>query len=141
MPCNLAVTIAKAAVTNEQLLGLLTPDLVVQAVNAACADLRIRINASRSGDTVYGYAELSWSDQISVAVNRGRVEVQASDTRRATEISDAISGVLTQLADALFSQQIAGALASIAGKQPVIAEVNVDESGTVMPAFLFSVKY
>lgn len=141
MPCNLAVTIAKAAVTDEQLLGLLTPEIAAQLTNAALNELGIRPVARVSGNSVYGYAELTWSDQISIEVNRGRVEVRASSKARGEEIAGKITDALKLGADALFAQQIAGALASISGKQPVIREVAVEENGTVSPAFLFSVKY
>lgn len=141
MPCNLAVTIAKAAVTDEQLLGLLTPEFTAQLVTAALSDLRIKMPVRVSGGEVYGYAELSYRDQIQISVVKGKVTVSASTRERTQEITDAVSKAIAAGADLMFSKQIATALATMTGKQPQLREVNVEEGGQVMPAVLFSVKY
>lgn len=136
MACN-AVSVVRAAVTNEQLLGLLTPDLVCQIVKAALADQRYQAEPRVLTDGSV-YASAGYGN--SVIVRAGQVRVDAYDRALAQRLGDAVAGALSQAGDALLASQVAATIAKIAGKRPVIRQVQVEESGVVMAANVFTVR-
>jgi hypothetical protein len=125
-------------VTDEQLLGLLTPELVAQLVVAAFDGLGIKAVAR-----VYGEGQVYASAYgVSITVERGRVRATSSFyPDRAERVAEAVSSALALAVDALFSRKIAEALVATTGKRPQIREVEVEEDGVVKQAVLFGVRY
>lgn len=133
MPCSLAVSITKAAVSNEQLLKLLTPDVVTQAVKNFLS------RHETYKDELFG----DWQDETTVIfyvgdcvlhIENGKITV--TGTQWATEQANALSADMTtlisRLADYLFAQQVQQALARLG---PVGTQVlNVDDQGITRQA-------
>lgn len=133
MPCNLAVTITKAAVEQEHLNKLLTPQVVEQALRAFLTardrNATVRVN--------YGtvYASTGYN---SVSVFRGRVSVSNGnrDTRGAEKLAAETQQLLAALADTLFAQQVQSALqgsgARVASQQVVVDNAGRRQVATVL---------
>lgn len=136
MACNLAVSITKAAVENEQLLRLLTPALVAEVVKAALADLRYNATPAVQQDgSVYAYA-----GGMGITVRDGKVSVTGYNAYGARQATDAVSGALALAAEALLGQQIAATLAKATGKAPVVRRAHVENDGQAGVATVFTVK-
>lgn len=136
MVCDIAVSITQAGVTDEQLKGLLTPALTLAVVKAVLADLGLAGEARLNGDTVVW---TNYNTSLTVAAGQATVRSYTGDDQR---ISAALGAGLAQACDALYGQQIARALAEIAGKQPQIQRnIAVEKEGVVRQATLFTVRY
>jgi len=136
MVCDLAVSITQAGVTDEQLKGLLTPELTLAVVKAVLADLGLAGEPRLTGDTVVWN---SYNSSLTVRAGQATVRSYVGDDQR---ISAALGAGLAQACDALYGQQIARALAEIAGKQPLIQRnIAVEKEGVVRQATLFTVRY
>lgn len=139
MACNLAVSITKAAVTEEKLLALLTPEKVQPVVEAF---LR-QPNVLKQGES---FEIRSGSGTISIRVGSlwleirgGRVSTYATqgyNDVRGRELVDALSNLLALTADALFAQQVKAALAPL-GKVKQ-QQVSVDNGGVTQAAMVFT---
>ena len=141
MPCNLAVTITKAAVTNEQLQKLLTPEVVKTLLESY-----ISKHPNHKGQTPHAFIR---GDEVSLPILRYdcRViikngQVRISTPRRNVEEAEALSGELAQLlslaADKLFAGQVQKALASM-GKVSG-QTVTVDNQGQKQQARVFTLE-
>lgn len=140
MVCNLAVTITKAAITNEQLLALISPAIAAETIKAAMDVLGVRVNPRISGTTVYAYAETSYSDQIQITYQGGKLTVAASTDARGEEITATITGGLVAVGDALFANVVAATLQQFTGKRPTVTTAAVRDEGVVYQANVFTVK-
>jgi len=89
MPCNLAVSITKAAVENEELLRFMTPD-VVEGMLAQALGVQGRIQ----GDTVT--FTLNRKGRPIVTVQNGQVNVQANRSRVPKDQVEALSEQVAQ---------------------------------------------
>ncbi|NNJ13616.1 hypothetical protein EKD04_025145 [Chloroflexales bacterium ZM16-3] len=135
MPCNLAVSITKAAVSEERLRALLTPEAVRPVIEAYLRQPGVvgageRVHVQRQGD---GLAVRVGS--LTLTIRDGQVQTRASrgyNDTRAQELTDALSALLALAADALFAQQVRAALATFG---PVAAQqVTVDNGGVTQAA-------
>ena len=134
MPCNLAVSITKAAVNDEQLKQLLTTQVIHQVVKNF-----LSANEAYKGQ-LYGDWESSTSsvfyigDCTLTVFNGGQVSVDASrwSRERAQTLNADIAKLLVRLADHLFAQQVQQALAGLGPVQ--VQTVDVDDQGITRQA-------
>ncbi len=137
MPCNLAVSIAKAGVTRPQLLAFLTPDIVQQValtyLQQQYAALHPRMR-STSGNSVCLQVDTSL-----VVITDGSVQVTDSrgNTTFAETLANEVEQLVLQLADSLFQQQVQQILG------PVVTQVQtmqVDNDGIIQQAAVFTLE-
>lgn len=140
MPCNLAVSITKAAIPNEQLLGLLTPAVVEQVVRAFLGDRLTDLVGQDYGyqhgtsrkvqlQSVNYWGQLG-AEGISFRIHDGQIDVQAprGGELRAQEVSDELTQLLARTADQLFAIQVGTALAELGGDLET-QQVSIDNAG------------
>jgi ABC-type cobalamin/Fe3+-siderophores transport system ATPase subunit len=139
MPCNLAVSIAKAGVTKPQLLALLTPEIVQKValtyLQQQYAQLLNPSLISASGKSVILRAGTS-----TISIENGAVEVNDSNGNRvqAEKLAAEMEQLILQLADQLFDQQIQAALGSLV---QTVQPVTVDNDGAVQQATVFTLEF
>jgi len=139
MACNLAVSITKAAVTDEKMRALLAPEKVQPVVEAYLRQPGVlkqgeSFEASRNGDTITIRVAGLW-----IYISNGRVRTSATagyNDVRGRELVDALSNLLALTADALFAQQVKVALAPL-GKVKQ-QQVTVDNAGVTQAAMVFT---
>jgi hypothetical protein len=137
MPCNLAVSIAKAGVTRPQLLALLTPDIVKQLtltyLQQQYAALNPRVR-STSGNSVC----LQMGTSL-VVITDGSVQVTDSrgNTAFAETLADEVEQLVLQLADSLFQQQLQQILGPAVTQ---VQTVHVDNDGIMQQAAVFTLE-
>jgi hypothetical protein len=128
MPCNLAVSITKAAVTEAHLRAILTPEVILPLIEAY---LRLpgvlhaeRVTLQRQGDAI-----VVTVGRVTMTIREGRVETQATRGYdvRAQELTDGISTLVAGIADELFAQQVRAALAPLG--TVAAQQVTVDNDG------------
>lgn len=135
MPCNLAVSITKAAVTEAHLMALLTPEVILPLIEAY---LRLpgvlhaeRVTLQRQGDAITVTV-----GRVTMTIREGRVETQATrGDVRAQELTDGISALVAGIADALFAQQIRAALTpfgTVAAEQVTVDNDGVSQVVTML---------
>ncbi|GAC1477031.1 MAG: hypothetical protein NVS2B12_31140 [Ktedonobacteraceae bacterium] len=137
MPCNLAVSIAKAGVTTPQLLALLTPDIVQQVTLTYLQQQypALHPRARRiSGKHIY----LNVGPGL-VVITDGSVEVtdRYGDTTFAETLANEIEQLLLQLADSLFQQKLQQILGSAVTQ---VQTVNVNNDGALQQAAVFTLE-
>jgi hypothetical protein len=113
MPCNLAVSIAKAAVPNDRLRALLaaeaTRDVVLtylQRQYAALSPSLLDVSESR---VRYRLGTLT----LTIADGAVRLDGRRTGAVDADQLTTSVSELLTQLAGRLFQKQVQEALAAI----------------------------
>jgi len=141
MPCNLAVSITKAAVSQEHLRKLLSdnPSLVAQVVlNYLVQHQTVgHLHPSIAGQTSFAvtFSLGNWF----LTIRDGQVSIDAvrpGERREADALCQEVSEVLALLADELFLQQVQQLLGdTITG----IQQVEVESSGQRMAATVFTV--
>ncbi|HZU03372.1 MAG TPA: hypothetical protein VFA10_27140 [Ktedonobacteraceae bacterium] len=140
MPCSLAVSITKAAVSNEQLLQLLTPEVVYEAVKNF---LRRHETYQRMlvGEWQGGPHIMFYVGRCVVTIVNGEVTVTGGTKREAEfaqKLMTDVTTLLSRLADYLFAQQVQNALAALG---PVESQaVNVDDQGVTRQATVLTLK-
>jgi hypothetical protein len=134
----LAVSITKAAVTEERLLALLTPEAVQPVVEAYLRQPGVvgaseRVIVQRQGDGLaVGVGSLT------LTIHGGRVETRATqgtNDARGRALVDGLSALLALAADALFAQQVRAALAPfgrVAAQQVTVENGGVTQAATVL---------
>ncbi len=137
MPCNLAVSIAKAGVTRPQLLALLTPDIVQQVAltylqqQYAALNPKVRSPSSNSACLQVGTSLVVITDgSVQVTDSRG-------NTAFAETLANEVEQLILQLADSLFQRQ----LQQILG--PAVTQVQtmqVDNDGIMQQAAVFTLE-
>ncbi|NNJ13396.1 hypothetical protein EKD04_024015 [Chloroflexales bacterium ZM16-3] len=138
MPCNLAVSITKAAVTEERLRALLTPEAVQPVIAAYLRQPGVvgageRVIVQRQGD---GLAVTVGS--LTLTISGGQVQTRATrgtNATRAQELADALSDLLALAADTRFAQQVRAALATfgtVAAQQVTVDNGGVTQAATVL---------
>ncbi|WP_322489387.1 hypothetical protein [Chloroflexus sp.] len=141
MACNLAVSITKAAVNEEQLLKLLTPEAVQPVVESYLRQPGVlkageTFNVSRQGNRL-----IVTVGSLRLFIDGGRVSTYATqgyNDGRGRELVDALSNLLALAADALFAQKVKAALAPF-GKVAQ-QQVTVDNGGVTQAATVFTLK-
>ena len=139
MACNLAVSITKAAVTDEKMRALLAPEKVQPVVESYLRQPGVlkqgeSFEASRNGDTITIRVAGLW-----IYISNGRVRTSATagyNDVRGRELVDALSNLLALTADALFAQQVKAALTPL-GKVKQ-QQVTVDNAGITQAAMVFT---
>lgn len=139
MPCNLAVSITKAAVTEAKLLALLTPEKVQPVVEAYLRQPGVlkqgeRVELSNGGGTMFIRV-----GSLSLQIQAGRVSTYATqgyNDMRGRELVDALSNLLALTANALFAQQVKAALAPL-GKVKQ-QQVSVENDGVTQAAMVLT---
>jgi len=141
MPCNLAVSITKAAVTEEKLLALLVPEVVLPVVQSYLSQPGVLTADERANVGQQGARLLVYVGSLVLYVEGGRVSTYATEGYnevRGNELVAALSNLLALAADALFAQQVKAALARFGkvGQQQVM----VDNGGVTQAAMVLTVK-
>ena len=142
MPCNLAVSITKAAIADKQLLELLTPEVIKTLIttflenDAALTSYR-PIRASVLGNRLVVYIGRI---DFKVFVENGQVTIYAPRSLRAKaqQLTESLSTLLTKGAEKLFDEKMLKTLQGL-GKTAV-RHVEVDSQGTNVPATLFTLE-
>jgi hypothetical protein len=136
MPCNLAVTITKAAVTEQRLLALLTDETVERVLTAYFQEQGQQAQITRTANGVQVRL-----NGITIRVTNGQVIADSRRTRRNEmgDLTDTLSTLLARAADALFAQQVGVALQGLSGSVKA-QTVNVDNDGTVQQATVFTMQ-
>jgi len=144
MPCNLAVTITKAAVSQAQLVALLTPEVVQAVVEAYLRQPGVlapgeTAAVQRSGPTITITIQVGGGRRIAMAIADGVVQATTrTSDQRAQELVDALSPLLARAADARFAQQVQAALARLG---PVTAQaVTVANEGIPQQAVVLTMR-
>ena len=140
MTCNLAVSIAKAGISNEQLLALLTPATIEPVL---LAYLRQQYPQEQSRSYTYASDRLDiLLGDCTITIIRGQIEVTSYSTSQnhASRLAKEIEGVLTALADALFQQQIQETLRTL-GIEPQVETVTVENEGKMQQAAVFTLTF
>ena len=133
MPCSLAVSITKAAVSNEQLVQLLAPEVVYEAVKTFLSR-HDEYKDHLFGDWQSGSTLMFYVGDCMVTIIGAQVTVNGSEwsTQQAETLSADMNTLLSRLADYLFAQQVQQALA---GLGPVESQtVSVDDQGVTRQA-------
>jgi hypothetical protein len=154
MPCNLAVTITKAAITSEQLRSLLTPDIVTQMLTTYFQSQGYELRADSFHDEQAGtyfsitrqygrvQCRVSGFFGIDIFVEHGQVTVNGTHLSQQGQVDDLltqVSTLLVQAADLLFARQVQTALQSLG--QPMTTEtVTVNNQGTTQSATVFTLR-
>jgi hypothetical protein len=137
MPCYLAVSIAKCAVSEERLLALLTPDVVQQAVHAYAQQ---QYADAYAGIQMEGEAVYCLLKGATITIADGHVQVNTTSANRdlAETLATNFSELVTRLAESLFQQQVQQVLQTMT-PQPVQAQVvEVNNAGKRQQAALFT---
>jgi hypothetical protein len=138
MPCNLAVSIARAAVSKPQLLALLTAEVVQKVSLAYLQQQYALLNpslAAVTGDRVTLHAGTSI-----ITIGNGNVEVYDGRGNRsqAEKLATEMQQLMVQLADQLLDQQIQSALGSLV---QAVQTVTVDTNGVAQQATVFTLEF
>lgn len=142
MACNLAVSITKAAGTEERLLAVLTPEAVQPVIEAYLRQPGVlkrgeSFNVSRQGSRL-----IVTVGSLRLLIDGGRVSAYATqgyNDVRGNELVAALSNLLVLAADALFAQQVKAALAPF-GKVAQ-QQVMVDNGGVTQAATVLTLKF
>jgi hypothetical protein len=143
MPCNLAVSITKASVTEEKLLALLTPDAVRPVVQSYLSQPGVLKPNEAATVAVQGSRVVVAVGSLQLVVSGGRVTTTATagyDDTRGRELVDALSTLLALAADALFAQQVRAALSGL-GRQVTQQQVTVDNAGVTQAATVLTLRF
>ncbi len=137
MPCNLAVSIAKAGVSKPQLLAFLTPDIVQQV-----ALTYLQQQYAALDPRMYSASSTSVSLQVGtsiVVITDGAVHVtdRRGNTAFAETLANEVEQLLLQLADSLFQQKVQQVLGSAVTQ---VQTVNVDNDGIIQQAAVFTLE-
>jgi hypothetical protein len=140
MTCNLAVSIAKAGISNEQLLALLTP-ANVEPVLLTYLRQQYPQEQCRSYTYTPDRLQILLGD-CAITIVQGQIEVTsyATSQDRANRLAKEIEGVLAALADALFQQQIQETLRTL-GIEPQVETVTVENEGKMQQAAVFTLTF
>lgn len=138
MPCNLAVSITKAAVTNESLLRLLTPELIEPVLRAYLEQHYTPCSLRRGSHG--GKALFASVAGCRIAIENGNVRVtdDDGDTNLVTRLSEEFSHLLATLADRAFAQAVAAALGEIVTGVQEVTVAGADQQP--LHAAVFTVK-
>ena len=135
MPCNLAVSIAKAGVTQPQLLALLTPDVVKQVV---LAYLEQQYASSKPSVICATRARVVLRmGTCVVSIENGSVRVTDSQGNQAfiETLATEVERLLLLLADRLFQQKLQETLGPLLTQ---VQNVSVNNDGQMQQATVFS---
>lgn len=135
MACNLAVSITKAAVSNEMLQSLLTLD-VIESVLTAYAQQQTGMTVRRTPTALVVQV-----GRVAVTVvPGGQVETTAPDYLEAESraVIDPIAALLAQAADQRFAQQVQAALATLGSVSA--QQVTVDNEGQAQTATVLTMQ-
>lgn len=143
MPCNLAVSITKAAVTEDHLRALLTADTITDVVlrfltqQYACLSPQL---LSASGRRLTFLLD---GGDITITIVDGKVTTNATRYRlpQANDIVEAVSLLLAHLADMLFQRQVQQALTGRFDAHLVSAQtLDVENEGERQQAAVFTLE-
>lgn len=136
MTCNIAVSIAKAAVTKEHLLELLTSDVLQRVVltylQSEYAALSPRV------EYVYGDMVAFGVGDLDLVIQQGAVQVNTSRrsaSSKAEKLAQQVEQLVTRLADSLFQQKVQQALGTAVSQ---VQQVEVDNDGVRQQAVVFT---
>ena len=140
MPCNLALTITRAAVSEDRLLALLTDDLVAAIVAAFLAERGLALTETRLPRGV-AFA----GGPIALTIVGGRVTGRTSSRWPTLADRDLLAGVMADLPDVLaqagdqvFARKV---LETLAAFGPVTAQqVSVDNEGVRQVATVLTLR-
>jgi hypothetical protein len=139
MPCNLAVAITKAAIEDEYLRSLLTPEITAAVVgaflaqNAQYAALSPEVQATADGVT----ASLG---PISLSIVRGTVTMRGGAAQRelAARLATDLAAPLHQAAQALLAAKLRQAMARYGDVE--MTQQAVENRGAIQQAYVLRLK-
>ncbi|MEO6892105.1 MAG: hypothetical protein ABI324_24220 [Ktedonobacteraceae bacterium] len=134
MPCNLAISIAKAHVSADHLRALLTPE-TVQAVVLAYLQQQYAARSPRvlrtTADTVVFQV-----GTCRIIISRGEITVteQGANRQMADALATEMGKLLSLLADHLFAQAVQQRLASVvtSAQQVAVDNEGVPQQATIL---------
>jgi hypothetical protein len=144
-PCNLAVSITKAAFDNEALASLLDTPTIGAVIAAVVED---STTLSASGAPYVGTTRVTMTvgvgrwDEYDISVATGGkldVRVEGSDRARARDIADTITAALASVGQAVLSRAIVAQLEALGGKNATAQAVSAEDNGQVFQATLLTV--
>lgn len=138
MPCNLAVTITKAAVKSEHLLNLLKTEAIQPVVEAY---LRDRFPAQALYSSVDGNSLEIWVEPYTITITTGTVQVSVSSAAmqaNTTQLAEELQQLLAVLADELFAAQLGNLFAEYGA---TAQQVTVENQGVTQHAYQFTFNF
>jgi hypothetical protein len=139
MPCNLAVSITKVALTGPA-ASLVTPEAVRALVEAHLLEaFGVTSQVYVSNGSVYGSATVR-GEGVSIAVCGGQVTVRAVTAATREAILAGLTGLLGQAGELALASAVAEVLAEFGGDL-VADQVAVDDGGTVRPAHRLTLNF
>lgn len=156
MPCNLAITITKAAVSEERLRALLTPEVVTSLLASylqASGYAIVPESFQQQQPGTYASLQTLPDGRVQCRIGgyygidvfvapAGVVTVNTttySQHSQADHVLADVTQLLSQATDALFARQVQAALASL-GVPMTTEQVQVDQAGHVSPATVFTLR-
>ena len=137
MPCNLAVTITKAAVLPDHLVALLTPEVIEQVVTAYLQHHPVfkdylPLRSKTIGNVVTFFVS-NLAYRITITGNQIAINFPPYAQDKATKLSGELVTLLSKTSDRLFARQVQKSLAAKFGNvQQQTAKVdNEGEQQTV----------
>ena len=138
MSCNLAVSIAKAAVTKKELRALLTVDVVEKVILTYLQQQYPNLSPSVFDQSENSVTFVVGTCYVIIQDGDVRVEEYYGDTTKADALASEVAQGLSQLADSLFQQKVQLALGNLV-KQAQTVTVNND--GTQQTAAVFAIEF
>lgn len=153
MPCNLAVSITHAAVTNDYLASLLTPEIVAQIMRAYLMECGLHEDVQsmhkRASNQVFAIEQLPDGSVrcriggyygIDLLIGSGGVvtvtTTYANQREEAEQWQQQIAALLSQAADQLFAAAIQQQLGSLISSTQLVA---VENDGMPQQATVFTI--
>lgn len=141
MPSNLAVSITKAAVTEDHLRALLTADVMADIVLRFLTQQYARLSPRILRASGHRLVVLMDGGDITLTIIEGKVTINAAILRpsQANDILEAVSLLLARLADVLFQRQVQQALSTRFEARLVGAQaLEVENEGERQQAAVFT---
>lgn len=138
MACNVAVSITKGVLANEQMFRLLPPETVAHLIEAVLVDMgytQLRHSLGQNGSVLVNGGYYTPAVTITVA---GAITVVNDDRGL---VLAAVKALIQGAAEIAFDQRILDALGKMAGKSATIQEVQAEENGQTFTASVMRVTF
>jgi hypothetical protein len=135
MPCNLAISIAKARVAAGRLAALLRPEQVAALLDAYARQRWGRASTDQRGGVVTVAARAAFGrDRLTIRVAAGQVETESDYYTRSqlAEIGAQVAELLDVAGGRVLDQEIVAALSGLG--RVTSQAVEVEDEGRVRPA-------
>lgn len=143
MPCNLAVSITKAAVTEDHLRAFLTAETITDVVLRFLTQQYARLSPQLMSASGRRLTFLLDGGDITITIVDGKVTTNATRYRlpQANGIVESVSLLLARLADMLFQRQVQQALTARFDARLVSTQtLDVENEGERQQAAVFTLE-